>query len=81
MGMPKKVSKGQLKAKMMEYFREIEKTGEELIILDNKRPVLKIISLVKKEKKSVEKIFSKYRGKVRYFEDINQPTQDQWEET
>ena len=37
-----KVSKSLLKAKMLEYFRHIEKTGEELIVTNNHVPTLKI---------------------------------------
>ena len=40
--MPKVVSKSQFKPHSLEYFREIERTGEELIISDHGRPVLKI---------------------------------------
>jgi hypothetical protein len=34
-----KVSKSALKAKMLEYFRRVEETGEELIVTDNGEPV------------------------------------------
>lgn len=37
------VSKSQLKAKALEYFREVERTGEELILTDRGKPVLKIV--------------------------------------
>ena len=36
------VSKGKLKAKMLEYFREVERTGEPLIVTDHGREVLEI---------------------------------------
>lgn len=36
------VSKGKLKAKMLEYFREVERTGEPLIVTDHGRSVLEI---------------------------------------
>ena len=73
------VSKSQLKAKMLEIFRELEKSGGELIVTDNRKPVLKIAPL--KEKKSREDVFGKYQGKVQYFENILKPTIDEWEET
>ncbi|OGQ97087.1 MAG: prevent-host-death protein [Deltaproteobacteria bacterium RIFOXYD12_FULL_57_12] len=41
--MPLSVSKSQFKPKSLEYFRRIEQTGEELIITDHGRPVLKVI--------------------------------------
>lgn len=41
--MPKAVSKSQFKPHSLEYFRRIEQTGEELIITDHGRPVLKVV--------------------------------------
>lgn len=38
----KKVSKSGFKAKMFEYFRELEERGDELIVTDFGKPVLKI---------------------------------------
>lgn len=35
------VSKSTLKGKMLEYFRQVEETGEELVVTDNGRPVVK----------------------------------------
>lgn len=40
------VSKSQFKPHSLEYFRRIEQTGEELVITDHGRPVLKIIPYV-----------------------------------
>jgi prevent-host-death family protein len=37
------VSKSQFKPRSLEYFRQIEQTGEELIITDHGRPVLKVV--------------------------------------
>lgn len=39
----KKISKSKLKPVMLKIFRDIEKTGEELIVTDHGKPVLKII--------------------------------------
>ncbi|KKM66625.1 hypothetical protein LCGC14_1479270 [marine sediment metagenome] len=58
-----KVSKGALKAKMLEYFRHVEKTGEELIVTNNNVPTLKVIPI--KKKMSVEDVFGDLRGKVK----------------
>jgi prevent-host-death family protein len=41
--MPKTVSKSQIKARALEYFREVERTGQELIITDRGKPVLKLV--------------------------------------
>ena len=72
------ISKSKLKAKMLEYFRQIEQTGEEIIVTDNRKPVLKISPL--SARRSPEEVFKLYRGKVKYFEDILTDTSEEWEE-
>lgn len=37
------VSKSAFKAKALEYFREVESTGKELVITDHGKPVLKVV--------------------------------------
>lgn len=44
--MPQTVSKSQFKPHSLEYFRKIEQTGEELVITDHGRPVLKVVPYV-----------------------------------
>lgn len=44
--MSRQVSKSQFKPKSLEYFRRIEQTGEELVITDHGRPVLKVVPYV-----------------------------------
>ena len=70
------ISKDELKARMLEIFREVEESGQELIVTDNGKPVLKITPI--KEKATVEEVFGKYFGQVIYHEDINTPTIDEW---
>ena len=41
--MDRTVSKSKFKAHALEYFREVEKTGLELIVTDHGKPVLKIV--------------------------------------
>ena len=41
--MAQSVSKSTFKAKALEYFREVESTGRELIITDHGKPVLKVV--------------------------------------
>lgn len=41
------VSKSELKAKMLEYFRRVEQTGEEIIVTNNRVPILKVSPLKK----------------------------------
>ncbi|MCK4763145.1 MAG: type II toxin-antitoxin system Phd/YefM family antitoxin [Candidatus Aminicenantes bacterium] len=72
------VSKSQLKAKMLEYFRRVEQTGEELIVTNNRAPVLKVIPIG--DKKDVAEVFADMRGKVKYYDDILTPETDEWGE-
>lgn len=37
------ISKSRFKARALEYFREVERTGRELVITDRGRPVLKLV--------------------------------------
>lgn len=73
------VSKSKLKAKMLEIFRQLEASNEELIVTDRGKPVLKIIPL--RPKSSVEDLFGAFQGKVIYNEDPTNPTLEEWEET
>lgn len=41
--MGKLISKSKFKPRSLEYFRRIEESGEELIITDHGRPVIKVV--------------------------------------
>lgn len=72
------ISKSKLKAKMLEIFRQLEASGEELIVTDQGKPVLKITPI--KEVANVAEVFGDLQGKVIYLEDINTPTLSEWGE-
>jgi len=55
------VSKGKLKSKMLEYFREVERTGEPLIVTDHGQEVLEIRPVPKKPM-SAEEVIAWYRA-------------------
>lgn len=61
--MPTTVTKSALKSHMLEYFREVEASGEELVVTSHGRPVLKIIPFPREE--SVERVFRDVRGRIR----------------
>ncbi len=44
--MTRTVSKSKFKPRALEYFRQVEETGEELTITDHGRPVLKIVRYI-----------------------------------
>jgi len=73
------VSKGALKARMLEYLRRVEETGTELIVTDNNRPVLRIVPI--RARVPSAEVFADARGRVVYNDDILAPTTDEWTET
>ena len=72
------ISKGKLKANMLRIFREIESSGEELIVTDRNRAVLRIQPIARK--RTVEEVFGDVSVNVVYHEDVNTPTADEWRE-
>lgn len=73
------VSKSLLKGKMLEYFRQVEETGDELVVTDNGRPVVKVVPI--RTRSSAAELFADVRGRVVYHEDVLAPTTDEWPET
>jgi antitoxin (DNA-binding transcriptional repressor) of toxin-antitoxin stability system len=73
------ISKSALKARMLEWFRRIEESGEELIVTDNGRPVLRIIPV--RQRRPAAEVFADVRGRVVYREDLLAPTTDEWPQT
>jgi prevent-host-death family protein len=74
-----RISKSALKARMLEYFRRVEETGEELIVTDHNRPVLRIVPI--RTRHSAAETFADVRGRVRYHGDVLEPTSGEWTET
>jgi prevent-host-death family protein len=72
------VSKSELKRKMLAYFREVERTGEPIIVTDHGRPVLEVVPI--RSARTVEEVFGPWRGEVVYREDVTLPTSDEWPE-
>lgn len=73
------VSKTALKASLLEYFRRVEESGEDLIVTDRNRPVLKISRI--KPRLTAQELFGDVRNKVKYRGDVLAPTIDEWSET
>jgi len=70
-----KVSKSSFKAHALEYFRQIERTGRELVVTDRGRPVAKIVPLRADRKALLEGL----RGTVRRYDRPVEPTGESWE--
>jgi len=56
------ISKSLLKSKMLEFFRNVESTGEEIIVTDNGKPVLKVVPIW--DSKSWAEVFPEGAGKI-----------------
>ncbi|HIG28649.1 MAG TPA: type II toxin-antitoxin system prevent-host-death family antitoxin [Verrucomicrobiales bacterium] len=74
----KSISKSKLKSRMLEYFREVEKTGEEINVTDHGQPTLRVIPYA--DQNQVNELFAQHRGKVVYHADILEPETDEWME-
>ena len=70
------ISKSALKARMLEYFREVERTGEELVVTSDGVPVLKVVPF--SETRSVGDAFGDVRGQLTWTGDIDAPTDAEW---
>jgi len=70
------ISKSRFKARALEYFRQVEDTGKELIITDHGRPVLKVIPYAAEPARALAAL----RGSVLRFDDPTAPVGvDDWE--
>ena len=73
--MPKTVSKSQFKPRALAYLREVEETGEALILTDRGRPVLRI-----EPYSPAEEGLAALRGCVVRYDDATEPVAvDDWE--
>jgi antitoxin (DNA-binding transcriptional repressor) of toxin-antitoxin stability system len=70
------VSKGILKNKMLEYFRNAEKNGEEIIVTDRHRPVLRITPI--KQQTSLRQVFAHYQQKATFNTPVTEPETGDW---
>lgn len=73
------ISKSALKARLLEYFRRVEETGEELIVTDHNRPVLRIVPI--RTRTPAADMFSDVRGQVVYHGDPLEATTEEWPQT
>lgn len=70
------VSKSKLKARALEYFRQVEETGRELIVTDRGRPVLKIVPY---DFDPAEQLSVLRESVVRYDDPLEPVGLDDWE--
>ena len=68
----KSVSKSHLKAHMLRLFREVERSGEALVVTDNNKPVLKVVPI--EAEQTVTDTFTSFIGQVTYSRAVDEPT-------
>ena len=74
--MKQSISKSQFKPRSLEFFRKVEQTGEELVITDHGKPVLKIVPYEEDQ----EAYFKGLRNTVLQYEAPLEPVAtDEWE--
>ena len=70
------VSKSQFKPRALQYFREVQEKGVELIITDHGKPVVKIIPYSKNHEDALKRL----RNTVIKYEDPTEPVGlEEWE--
>jgi PHD/YefM family antitoxin component YafN of YafNO toxin-antitoxin module len=76
--MKKRVSKSVFKARALEFCREIESTGESLVLTDHGRPVLEVRRY---EENQLDPLEMLRRSVVRYERPTDPVAEDEWEST
>jgi prevent-host-death family protein len=70
------VSKSQFKAKALEYFRQVETSGEPIIVTDHGKPALEIRRVEEKTRDPLEEL----KGTVLWYDRPFDPVdEDEWE--
>lgn len=74
--MPKTVSKSKFEPRVLEYFRRVEETGEEIVITDHGRPVVKVVPY----RVDPDELLKSLRGSVVRYDDPTKPVgEEDWE--
>ncbi len=74
--MKSRVSKSKFKPHALKYFRQVQETGEELIITDHAKPVLKIVPFTEDPLEEIKQL----RNSVIKLTDPTEPVaQEDWE--
>jgi prevent-host-death family protein len=66
---PKRISKSKFKAHALELFRDVERTGQPLVITDRGRPVLRIVPF----EQDAEGLLNEFKGMIRHYTDPLEP--------
>ena len=72
--MARMVSKSRFKPRALNFFREVEQTGKEIIITDRGKPVLKVVSYREKPEIWLKSL----RGTVKRYKKPTDPLTEDW---
>jgi prevent-host-death family protein len=73
--MARMVSKSRFKPRALNFFREVEQTGKEIIITDRGKPVLKVVPYTEKPEIWLKSL----RGTVKRYKKPTDPLAEDWE--
>jgi antitoxin (DNA-binding transcriptional repressor) of toxin-antitoxin stability system len=74
--METKLSKSRFKPRVLEYLRQVEHSGEPIIVTDHGRPVIEIRRYIVPDHDPLERL----RGSVKRYEEPFEPVnEDDWE--
>ena len=65
--------------KMLEYFRMVEQSGEELIVTSHGKPTLKVVPLISKT--DVDGAFADLRGNLHIDDSVMNPETQEWNDS
>lgn len=72
------VSKSAFKARALEYFREVQRTGKPVVVSDRGKPALKIVPYASDPEDALKAL----RGSLRRYDDPLEPiAAEEWEST
>ncbi len=73
------ITKTEFKAQLEEILERLDLENEDIIIVDDGKPVFKL-SKYQETSVSTAELFAPLRGKVKYYEDLTSPTTEEWSE-
>ena len=73
--MSSEVSKSEFKAKALEYFRLVEKSGEAIVVTDHGRPVLEVRPYHAANKEPLQLL----QGSLLRYDKPTEPVGDEWD--
>jgi hypothetical protein len=70
------ITKTQFKAQFDSLLDRLNNDNEEIVIIDNDKPLFKVLKYQKSV--STSDLFASLRGRVKYYEYLTTPTTEEW---